>query len=436
MSRVGGALTPRGAGLLAVGALLVVAGAASGLGGLLRAGTLLAALPLLSLVLGHLGRPRLEVERTLAPERVGAGEAARVRLRLRTTGWLPPHHLRAEDARDPALGRPSRFVVERGGAGGWTTVTYSVRPTRRGRHVVGPLRASAVDPLGLVRGLPAAARPVGASTTGASTTGSSTTGSSTTGPDQRALLVLPVVEELPPLPAGTAWAGAGARADLALTSTGEQSVGAREYRSGDYVRRVHWRATARAGRLMVRQEEEPLEDQAVVLLDTGPAAWRAPHDFERAVSAAASVVALLGAGGAPVQLVFRRRATTGTADQLLDALAVLAQDPEEPSGAGAVPFEALGALGRGSGAASVVAVLGDVGGGSVLPVLAPLPQRGVRASALLVAADGATGGDAAPRTAARSLRAAGWSVTEVAPGEALAAAWLRLGEAHAAERAS
>ncbi len=421
MSWVGGALTPRGAGLLAVGALLVVAGAASGLGGLLRAGTLLAALPLLSLVLGHLGRPRLEVERTLAPERVGAGEAARVRLRLRTTGWLPPHHLRAEDARDPALGRPSRFVVERGGAGGWTTVTYSVRPTRRGRHVVGPLRASAVDPLGLVRGLPAAARPVGASTTG---------------PDQRALLVLPVVEELPPLPAGTAWAGAGARADLALTSTGEQSVGAREYRSGDYVRRVHWRATARAGRLMVRQEEEPLEDQAVVLLDTGPAAWRAPHDFERAVSAAASVVALLGAGGAPVQLVFRRRATTGTADQLLDALAVLAQDPEEPSGAGAVPFEALGALGRGGGAASVVAVLGDVGGGSVLPVLAPLPQRGVRASALLVAADGATGGDAAPRTAARSLRAAGWSVTEVAPGEALAAAWLRLGEAHAAERAS
>ncbi|MFW8745523.1 DUF58 domain-containing protein, partial [Mesorhizobium japonicum] len=42
----------------------------------------------------------------------------------------------------------------------------------------------------------------------------------------------------------------------------------REYRSGDALRRVHWRASARHGELMVRQEEHRSHPDARLLVDT------------------------------------------------------------------------------------------------------------------------------------------------------------------------
>jgi len=42
----------------------------------------------------------------------------------------------------------------------------------------------------------------------------------------------------------------------------------REHRHGDDLRKVHWRATARSGELMVRLEERPWRAQATLLLDT------------------------------------------------------------------------------------------------------------------------------------------------------------------------
>jgi hypothetical protein len=42
----------------------------------------------------------------------------------------------------------------------------------------------------------------------------------------------------------------------------------REYRSGDALRRVHWRASARHGELMVRQEEQRSYPEARLILDT------------------------------------------------------------------------------------------------------------------------------------------------------------------------
>ncbi|MEJ1229582.1 MAG: DUF58 domain-containing protein [Galbitalea sp.] len=42
----------------------------------------------------------------------------------------------------------------------------------------------------------------------------------------------------------------------------------REYRTGDALRRVHWRASARHGELMVRQEEQRSYPEARIILDT------------------------------------------------------------------------------------------------------------------------------------------------------------------------
>ena len=93
----------------------------------------------------------------------------------------------------------------------------------------------------------------------------------------------------------------------------------REYRHGDDLRKVHWRATARTGELMVRLEERPWRAQATLLLDTragahllrrrapprstasGPPATtvRPPDSLEWLIEAAASIGTTLAQRGAP-----------------------------------------------------------------------------------------------------------------------------------------
>ena len=89
------------------------------------------------------------------------------------------------------------------------------------------------------------------------------------------LLVVPRVRPLGAggRPAGRAGGGEGARRTIAVH--GEDDVSTREYRHGDDLRKVHWRATARTGELMVRLEERPWRAQATLLLDTrpGPTCW-------------------------------------------------------------------------------------------------------------------------------------------------------------------
>jgi hypothetical protein len=67
----------------------------------------------------------------------------------------------------------------------------------------------------------------------------------------------------------------------------------RDYRPGDPLRRVQWRATARLDRLMVRQEEQRSNPESALLLDTVAPKSAAPGSFDRAVELAASVAAHL-----------------------------------------------------------------------------------------------------------------------------------------------
>src|SRR5690606_41086826 len=55
--------------------------------------------------------------------------------------------------------------------------------------------------------------------------------------------------------------------EAGLAAAGDSDdVLTREYRRGDAMRRVHWRATARAGDLRVRQEEHHAEVSSLVIL--------------------------------------------------------------------------------------------------------------------------------------------------------------------------
>ena len=63
----------------------------------------------------------------------------------------------------------------------------------------------------------------------------------------------------------------------------------RDYVPGDDRRNVHWRTTARTGRLMVRQFEETRRSSLLVLLSTRQEDYAGEEDFETAVSIACSL---------------------------------------------------------------------------------------------------------------------------------------------------
>ncbi len=88
--------------------------------------------------------------------------------------------------------------------------------------------------------------------------------------------------------------------------------GIREYRRGDSLRRVHWRATARSGRLQVKLFEPAVLEGMLVVVDMArdvhPATRRAKgaqteHREELTVTAAASLVEFVIAGGQSVALL-------------------------------------------------------------------------------------------------------------------------------------
>ena len=225
-------LTLRGRCVLAAGGGLLLAGMLMGEQAFLQLAVFVLALPLLSAAAVSRERFRLTVRRTVTPARLPRGESAEVLLEIanaddRAGGlWGLTEPLPAE------LGRSPRFVVDRLAAGGTAALRYRVHGGRRGRHVLGPLRLRLMDPFGLVE-----RHAVGA--------------------DRAVLLVVPRVRPLGPGGPGGGQGGGGEGSRRSIAVHGEDDVSLRGYRHGDDLRKVHWRATARTGELMVRLEERP-----------------------------------------------------------------------------------------------------------------------------------------------------------------------------------
>lgn len=94
----------------------------------------------------------------------------------------------------------------------------------------------------------------------------------------------------------------------------------RDYVPGDDRRNVHWRTTARTGRLVVRQFEETRRSQLLVVLDVNASSYDSAQAFETAVSAACSVALAALRAGRQVRLVTQaQELPTSSATQLLDA---------------------------------------------------------------------------------------------------------------------
>jgi hypothetical protein len=63
----------------------------------------------------------------------------------------------------------------------------------------------------------------------------------------------------------------------------------REYAPGDSRRQIHWKSTAKTGRLMVRQFEETRRSRMAIMLSLAEADYAGEDEFELAVSVAASL---------------------------------------------------------------------------------------------------------------------------------------------------
>lgn len=265
-----------------------------------------------------LERPRVTLE-VRHPERIAAGEALPVRAWIvnRSSSALSgarliPHRL--PDAIDVTL--PEGVALPTLASGQEASVELELLPRRRGVFKIRGYRVQTAFPFGILF----AARTLDLPTK---------------------LLVFPKFEPLDRLelpqarrfqPGGVAFAAARGES--------VEFIGNRDYREGDSVRDIDWRATARLSRPIVREFREEYFLRAAVVLDTHVAEATTARlaDFERAVSLCAAcgdalnrfdyLVDILTAGPNLFHLLAGRG--LASLDQMLDILAGVDSTPKAP----------------------------------------------------------------------------------------------------------
>lgn len=326
--------TSRAWGLIFAGAIAIVVAYLIGRIELLGIGAFLVALPLLALLIRTLLRPRVELERTVFPRSLAVGDRLRVVSELRNRSILPLEPASYLDL-TPGAGKPAIGGVLPAIASRWhrndnrrrRRIAYSLASLRRGVHAIGPLYLENVDGLGLTRRVIEVGEAV-------------------------PIEVWPRIHDLDELDMPATRSGGEVEAGLAIAGDSDDVL-TRDYRRGDPMRRVHWKATARSGELRVRQEEHHAEVASLVVLDTGPSLapaappapttafelMDAPGDqeaaqvdpvFEQAVSVAASLIARLHDMGYETDYYETRQMADGSDDPRIGGARVAAEESLEP----------------------------------------------------------------------------------------------------------
>jgi uncharacterized protein (DUF58 family) len=212
---------------------------------------------------------RVEVIRIHAP-RAFQGSSLQVSLRIRPQLAHAPELLLVTDEFPPGSTHRFRYLVEESLSPD-RLIEFDYTGScdhRRGRYILGPVRLEGADGLGLF-------------------------------PNEvlvgcfSELVVYPRTVELTRLNL----LGDGVRSHVGLETsrrlgTGEEFVGVRDYRIGDPQRLIHWRSTARHGRLMVKEFQEEITTLITIFLDLGRLGLTGVGDqtsIEYSVRACASV---------------------------------------------------------------------------------------------------------------------------------------------------
>lgn len=365
-----------------LGILFAVAAGVVGSRSLLYAAVLLIALPLLAAIAVHLPRRRGEVTRVISTDLLTVGETSRVSVRfdLRCIG-IPRGTWR--DTIPPAVSGHAYGEYP----GPTLTLAYDLTGVHRGVSALGPLVLRTTDPFGLAQ----REQEFG---------------------DTRTITIVPAVRALASLPAKVGGSGATAHTRSRRRGQGSADLIPRPYAAGDSMRRIHWRATAHRGDLMVRQEEDEASPDALVVLDRAASRWTsddADPTFEAAVSLYASAALRLMHDGYRVDVVDGGGTLLGTLrgheddrDHLLVALAT------------------IGPRGESRDLRSIV---GTVPPGPMVVITARVTEDAAArmgtagaATALLCAAD-------TTDAAFRAATAMGWHTARLEPGSDIARVW-------------
>ncbi|MFV0532271.1 MAG: DUF58 domain-containing protein [Cumulibacter sp.] len=261
----GTTFTTRGSSVLAA-ALAAGAGSfALGETDLLRVAIVLIIVCVLTWLCALLLRAKIRTRYFLDPAEASVDTSVNVAVNAQITRLMQPAALVCHARTGAGLTSTAHLSVPGAAAGGGVRLDFSTKVTARGSHKLGPLEVTIHDPLGLV----------------------STRYSGST---HATILGLPRHYRVHP-----GWLrsiGAVPRtANTALEEglAGQPDVGVRDYHPEDGMRRIHWRSSARTGRLMTRLERPESETAATIAFES-----RAQLHDERTFERTLEIVASLG----------------------------------------------------------------------------------------------------------------------------------------------
>lgn len=282
-------MTGRGVSTLLAGILLAIAANVLAAPVLLYVAALLFGMLVLAALFVFAPRRRIRVDRTVAADLLTVGDDTTVRMRVEVRTVMRPPAGLWRDVLPPAVlgsatGSFPAADAEAVPGGTAMTMVYPISGVRRGLASLGPLQLTTSDPFGLF----ARTDELG---------------------DVTPITIVPAVLPLPRLADRTGRAGGTAQTSSHRLGQGTDNLSPRRYVPGDSMRRIHWRATAHRGDLMVRQEEQESSPDALVVLDRAGARWQNAdgetdlNGFDRAVTACASIAVHLVDQGFAVDVV-------------------------------------------------------------------------------------------------------------------------------------
>ncbi len=223
--------------------------------------------------------------------RAFSGDEVEVEVTLHNRGWLPVPWLHVHESLPVELvAPPFHAEVFSLGAGERRFFRYTLHARQRGVFPLGPLSAQTGDVLGLEPQHTAVF-------------------------DAEQIIVYPHVVHMARLRLPTRSPLVALPARTPLFEDPARVGGVRDYQRGDSPRRIHWTATASAGRLLVKQYQPAVARETLLALDLnldGYAGRRRREASELAIVAAASLAN---------HIIVRERLPVGLAAEGLDPLA-------------------------------------------------------------------------------------------------------------------
>jgi uncharacterized protein (DUF58 family) len=232
---------------------------------------------------------RLEVNRRFVSHAF-QGDRVPVDVTVRNTGWLPVPWLEMHEALPVQLITPPfhREVISLGSRER-RRLGYILNCRRRGYYPIGPLTMQTGDLLGINRRCAAQAEP-------------------------SYLIVYPRVVPLHQLGLPTRSPLVALPAAAHLFEDPARVMGVRDYQPGDSPRRMHWTATASAGRLLVKQYQPAIARETLICLDMDQ------NNYERGQRYTATELAIVIAASIASHVVTRENLPVGLTTEARDPM--------------------------------------------------------------------------------------------------------------------